>query len=342
MFVAYPNALGLSKGYLNDPIMAFGGTLPAMSKDSREKATPKTEDGTAKLPGIPPEIGQLIEIEGRSVRIDPRRYFSKMFRAVLPLIQHRLKESAPNTFTLEPKLFEDFLYRLRYLLEERADPLFEPSDWVAFALVSLPVGRELSQSGYEIDRKHYRELYAIHSEGHWEHISLPSSLIGTPTSGSNQQDSNRVSLNVVFSDPLDPDKFVLEIDIVGEPLRPFFDLEAILTPAEKRELQRRAKAIWSVLSERISSRLGTQRLQAGRSLTDQGASSALLHDQYGYSWTKVAQELCKDQGCKDEKGHWKHSHWCRERFRKLAALHWKREAKKYAAMARERQTPQTQ
>jgi len=315
-----------------------------MPKDSRGRPG-ETEDATAKQSDIPPEIAQLIEIEGRSVRIDPRRYFSKMFRAVLPLIQHRLKESAPNTFTLKPRLFEDFLYRLRYFLEERADPTyarFEPSDWVAFALVSLPICRGLSQSGYDIDRKHYRELIAIHSEGHWEHISLPTSLIGTPTSGSGQQDSNRVSLNVVFSDPLEPDKFVLEIDIVGEPLRPFFELEAILkmTPAEKRELQRRAKAIWSVLNERISSRLGTQPLQAGRLLTDQGASSALLHDHFGYSWTKVAQELCKDQLCKDEKGHWKHSHWCRERYRKLAALHWKREANKYAAMARESQTPQ--
>ena len=94
-----------------------------MPKDSRKRTAAKIDEGKATPTDIPPEIAQLIETARRSVRIDPKRYFSKMFMTVLahPVIQHRLKESAPNTFTLEPKLFEDFLYRLRYFLGERAD-----------------------------------------------------------------------------------------------------------------------------------------------------------------------------------------------------------------------------
>lgn len=288
--------------------MAFGGTLPAMSKDSREKATPKTEDGTTKLPGIPPEIGQLIR--GRSVRIDPKRYFSKKFRAALPLIQHRLKESSPNTFTLESELFEDFVSSLRRVLETKADLFadFKASDWTSFVLLALAGGGEPEEFDYP------------DPEGYWEHISLPSSLIApgnrpeaTPPSGSDQQDSNKVSLN---------------------------EGGLKITPAEKRALERRAKAIWSFLSDKISSRLGIARLEPGRSLTHQGELAAFAHDHRGYTWAELARELCKDQACKDARGNWKHSPWCRERYRKLAALYWKRETAKYAAMARERQTPQ--
>jgi len=80
-----------------------------MPKDSRKRDAVKAEESTPKEAAIPPEIAQLIETERRSVRIDPERYFSRRFKAALPLIQHRLSESSPNTFTLEPKLFEEFI-----------------------------------------------------------------------------------------------------------------------------------------------------------------------------------------------------------------------------------------
>ena len=317
--------------------MAFGGTLPAMSKDSREKATPKTEDATAKHPNLPPEIAQLIEIEGRSVRIDPRRYLSKTFRAALPLIQYRLEESSPNTFTLEPKLFEDFVSSLRLVLEKKFDPPFKPSDCISFVLLSLASGRDVNQSQFD---------GGIDPEGYWEKLALPPNLIapgGQPTSSdSKARNSNKVSLNVAFGSNFFPDEaFALQITMEGEPLRPFYDLEAGLkmTPAEKRALERRAKAIWKLLSDKISSRLGIARIEPGRSLTNQGQLAAFLRGHQGYTWPRVARELCKNEGCKDEKGHWSHSHSCQERYRKLAALYWKREAARYADLAQSRQTP---
>jgi hypothetical protein len=317
--------------------MAFGGTLPAMPKDSPKRVAVKAEDATVKRPDIPPEIAQLID--ERSVRIDPDRYFSKELRAKLPLIQHRLKESSRNTFTVEPELFEDFISALRQVLEKKGDPGyadFKPSDWISWVLGIVATNKEMDESPFDDP-----------PEGYWEPISLPSNLTApgdrpesTAKPGSTQPDSNTVSLNVAFNYAADW-SVSIEISIAGEPLSTFLDLETggEMTPTERRALQRRAKAIWNLLSDKISSRLGIQQLQRGRSLTNRGKMAAMLHDHFGYSWAKLAQGLCKDEACKDEKGHWKHSHWCRERYRKLAALYWKREAAKYAAMARDRKTP---
>jgi len=317
--------------HLEDAKIAFGGKLPAMPNDSRKTPAARAEEGTAKPTDIPPEISQLIE--GHSVRIDPDRYFSKRLRAALPLIQHRLKESVPNTFTLEPELFNELISDLRLALEKQKsdDTSFRPSDWISFVLGYIATGREVSQTQF-----YYNYM---DTEGYWDHISLPSSLIDTPTSGSDQQDSNRVSLNVAYGSDSFPDEaYALEITIEGEPLRPLFDLAGLkMTPADRRTLQRQAKAIWSFLNDKISSRLGIRRVGAGRNVTNQGHLAAFAHDHIGDSWARVAQQLCKDEGCKNAK---KHSASCRERYRKLAALYWKREAAKYAAMARERHNPQ--
>ena len=158
-----------------------------MQKGSRRGVAIKSEAPTAKEPDIPPEIAQFIKEQ--SVRIDPDRFFSKELRAKLPLIEQRLKESPPNTFTLEPKLFEDFISSLRLLLknEHPVHSLLKPSDWIPFVLVALATGTEV-RSPFDVyfDR-----------EGYWEHISLPSSLIapgnrpGATPSGSDQQDSSR-------------------------------------------------------------------------------------------------------------------------------------------------------
>lgn len=88
----------------------------------------------------------------------------------------------------------------------------------------------------------------------------------------------------------------------GEPLPPVFDLEAgrKMTPAEKRALQRQAKAIWILLSDKISSRLGIARLEPGRSLTNQGELAAFLQDHCGYTWPRVARELCKNEGSRSQ------------------------------------------
>lgn len=308
-----------------------------MSKDSRENVTPKTEDGTSKLPDIPPEIAQFIN--GQSVRIDPKRYFAKTFIAALPLIQDRLKESPANTFTLEPKLFEEFISILRRSLgkPDTAYASFKPSDWIAFSLLPIATGTNVDQSSWEdfIDR-----------ESIWEDLALPPELNAPAMhqgSNSEERNSNTVSLNVEYSGG-EYEPLCLQISVVGDAVRSFLELEAgrKLPSAEKRALECRAKAIWDVLSDKISSRLGIRQLQRGRSLTNQGQVAAFAHDHVGYSWVKVAQALCKDEVCKQKNGHWNHSHWCRERYRKLAALYWKREAAKYAAMARKHQPPQEQ
>jgi hypothetical protein len=306
--------------------MAFGGTLPAMSKDSREKATPKTEDGTAKLPGIPPEIAQLIR--GRSVRIDPKRYFSKKFRAALPLIQHRLKESesSPNTFTLEPKLFEEFMSRLRLALEKvTADAQFKPSDWISLVLSSISTGTDVNRSSPDdyIDR-----------ESVWEDFALPPELnppAAQQSSSSEEHNSNTVSLNVAYAGG-EYEALSLQISIVGEPVRAFLELEAgrKLPAREKQALQRRAKTIWDVLSEKIVSRLGIKQLPAGRPITNTPQLAAFLRDHDGYTPLQMAKVLCREKQCKDLG---RHTAECRDRLRKAADQHWKNEEKKYEELA---------
>lgn len=81
--------IGIVKRLLNDLAVGFGRKLLAMPKDSRRRVTvKKKEDATASEAALPPEIAQLIR--GLSVCIDPKRYFSKMFRAALPTSEDRL------------------------------------------------------------------------------------------------------------------------------------------------------------------------------------------------------------------------------------------------------------
>jgi hypothetical protein len=318
--------IGIVNRLLNDLSASFGGKLLAMPKDFRSRVTvKKKEDATASKSALPPEIAQLIE--GYSVCIDPKRYFSKTFRATLPLIQHRLEKSSRDTFTLKPELFEKFMSRLRLFLEKKTDPAFKPSDCVSFVLVSLATGMDVNQPQFDS---------YIDPEGYWETLPLPDDLIapaGHPTSSKSEgRNSNTVSLNVALvTDEDDVDS--LEISISGEPLRAFFDLEAgrKMAPAEKRALQRRAKAIWKLLSNKISSRLGIEKSRAGRPLTDIPKIAAFLRDHCDYTLLQIAQLVCTDKQCKVGG---KHTVECRDRLRNAANLHWKHEKQKYEELAR--------
>jgi hypothetical protein len=295
-----------------------------MQKGSRRKAAVKPKGATTKETAMPPEIAQLIE--GQSVRIDPKRFLSKWLRASLPLIEHRFEESPDNTFTLEPTLFEEFISSLRRLLEKKtAFAEFEPSDWIAFALLTIPTGADVNQSSWEdyIDRESVSEDCALPPE-----LSPPTTQ---QSSSSEKHNSNSVSLNVAYAggeyEPLS-----LQISIVGEPVRTFLKLEAgdKLPTAEKRELQRRAKAIWDVLSEKIASRLDIKELPAGRPITNTPQLAAFLRDHYGYTPFQMAQVLCQEKQCKDLG---RHTAECRDRLRKAADQHWKNEVKKYKELA---------
>jgi hypothetical protein len=306
---------------------AFGGKLPAMQKGFRRKAAVKSEGATTKEAAMPPEIAQLIK--GRAVRIDPDRYFSKELRAKLPLIHNRLTESAPNTFTLEPKLFEDFLNVLRSRLEKKADQTyaqFRPSDWISLVLSSIATGMYVNRSSPDhfIDRESVSEEFALPPE--------LNPLAPQQSSSSEEHNSHTVSLNVSYTGGED-EPLSLRISIDGEPVRTFLELEAVSErpTREKQALQRRAKKIWDVLSEKIASRLGVMELPAGRPITDTPQLAAFLRDHYGYTPLQMAQKLCSRKQCKDLG---RHTADCRDRLRKAADQHWKNEKKKYTELAR--------
>lgn len=284
-------------------------------RKASKRPTARVEDASAKMPGIPPEIAQLIE--GHSVRIEPKRYFAKLWMTRLPLVQDQAKQSGRDTFILEPELFERFVSRLLDALH--SEPLYSnlrPSDWICVALIDVAGPDHIDEWSFEDD---------------WQTIHLPTDL-ETPPSLGKTANPNTLSLNVAFRpDPYDPDSPSLEISVIGEAVRIFSELRNVRnrTPSEKRELHRRASKFWGFLSERISAQLGIEGLR-GRPIAS-GHLWAFLRDHQGRTWHEIARKFCTDQACKNQG---QHGHACQERFRKAAELFWKRERNEYVDLAR--------
>jgi hypothetical protein len=227
---------------------------------------------------------------------------------------------------LEPKLFEELMSGLRLALEKiTADAQLKPSDWISLVLSSIATGTDVNRSSPDdyIDR-----------ESVWQDFALPPELnppAAQQSSSSEEHNSNTVSLNVAYAGG-EYEALSLQISIVGEPVRTFLELEAgrKLPAREKQALQRRAKTIWDVVSEKIASRLGIKQLPAGRPISNTPQRAAFLRDHYGYKPLQMAQVLCREKQCRDLG---RHTAECRDRLRKAADQHWKSEEKKYEELA---------
>jgi hypothetical protein len=86
-----------------------------MRGQKKAKKNPKLT--VSKDQEIPTDIGELIV--GRTVRIsEPKRFFARKWKAMLPLVSDQVKEGQTNNkFDLQPLLFQNFMESLEWLLK---------------------------------------------------------------------------------------------------------------------------------------------------------------------------------------------------------------------------------
>jgi hypothetical protein len=138
-------------------------------------------------------------------------------------------------------------------------------------------------------------------------------------------DSGSVAIRVELQSD-DDNVPALLISLRGEPLLILENLWQIDRDSpQKREFQRRAQRLWRFLAQAMATHLGIERSDRGRPRSNEGHLAAYLHDHNGLSWQQVAQRRCRQ----------KHAHGplCRDNYRKLADQYWKRERKRYSALA---------
>lgn len=117
----------------------------------------------------------------------------------------------------------------------------------------------------------------------------------------------------------------IDISIEGEPVA--FLLKAQFlngNPAEAVRIRAEAKRIWDCVFKAVAIDFNVASATASRPRTGLGREAARLHDHLGYSWKRVARELCPQDHC--------HSNACKERYRTAARDWWKEQQNSFQAL----------
>jgi hypothetical protein len=303
----------------------------------------KREKNPVSKAHIPPDIRKLIE--GRMVSVpEPNRFFAKLWGAMLPATQLWVKEIKPNCVRLEPSFFESFMKRL--VLRSGEDQLsnLRPTDILAITLCEI--ARELILDAIRTEHTLLWPEDRPTPEAWRRHAVLNPDLglgneivfeyesgVGLKPVQDNLFRYPRIGLQVLLI-PSSPEEVFPElvISIRGEALmmliRPMLNFDDFHTVEGD---QKTSKLIWDSLAKQIAVMLQINRPTRGAPGKQLGVRAALAHNQFGYSWTKVARSLCKK--------HHRHDSHCKENYRKQAEQFWKNERKGYAALAQAAREP---
>ena len=97
----------------------------------------------------------------------------------------------------------------------------------------------------------------------------------------------------------------LTLEVVGEPVCLLMRAKSTPTDPDERQLAREeAERLWNSLVRWSRAAVGVGELEGGRPATGLGWQAAFLHEHAGFSWPKVARELCSknhkhDSSCAD-------------------------------------------
>lgn len=295
-----------------------------------------------------PNVERLIK--GRTVNISrASRYFKKHWGIQYPAMSKEIKKEGENEYALSPAFFGVFLSKLRSVLASRVSwPSMNAADLIADALCAAAYEMEDAYSA-EFDPS---DELPVWSEEHpisdaWEQlgdlpIPWPEGIVleqwedqwGPARAPEPAPDSmvrrecedqqrplqakvlrNRVAISFAYEQKKEslPN---LTVEIEGAPVCLLMKASSQhpCAPDQRDSNVEAAQRLWSTISMQLSSFIGVGRLQPGRPRTGLGWQAAFLREHDGFSWPKVARELCP-------KNH-KHDPSCADNYRKQAEQYW--------------------
>jgi hypothetical protein len=301
-----------------------------------------------------PNVVRLIK--GRTVNISAASNYSKKgWNIQCDAMGRDVKKEGKNEYALSPPFFGVFLSKLRSVLASRVSwPSMNAADLIAGALCSAAYEMEDAYSA-EFDPSDELPVWSEERpiSDAWEQlgdlpIPWPESIVleewkdqwGPARAPEPARDSmvlreckdqqrplqakvlrNRVAIGFAYEQKKEnlPN---LTVEIEGAPVCLLMKASSQhpCTPDERDSNVEAAQRLWTRISRRLSSFIGVGQLQPGKPQTGLGWRAAVLRDHAGFSWPKVARELCP-------KNH-KHDSSCADNYRKQAEQYWNKLRKK--------------